>query len=209
MYKALIHPTYFPSVAQFHLLVSEPCTMEVSDNYQKQTYRNRAYIYGANGKQLLSVPVLHVGGETGRQLFKEVRVDNSVSWQKIHWKTLETAYRTSPYFEYYEDEIRWFFNQKFDFLLDLNFASIETICRCVQMDIQWDKTLEYQEQYEDLEDFRYLTSAKKPYEIQQERYYQIFSDKHGFLPNLSVLDLLFHEGAHSENYLINSVKIKG
>lgn len=209
MYNALIHPTYFPSVAQFHLLVSEPCTMEVSDNYQKQTYRNRAYIYGANGKQLLTVPIQHVGGETGRQLFKDVRVDNSVSWQKIHWKTLETAYRTSPYFEYYEDEIQWFFKQKFDFLLDLNFASIEVICRCMQIDIQWDKTIEYQEKYEDLEDFRYLTSAKKAYEIQQESYYQIFSDKHGFLPNLSVLDLLFHEGTHSESYLIDSVKMKG
>lgn len=208
MDKSLIHPTYFPTISQFHLIVSTPCTMEVSDNYQKQTYRNRAYIYGANGKQLLSVPILHAGGETGRQLFKDVKIDNNVSWQKIHWKTLETAYRTSPYFEYYEDDIRFIFEQKFKFLIDLNFATITSICKCLQIDIQWDKTINYQEAYENLEDFRYLTSAKKSYEIHQEEYYQIFSDKHGFIPNLSVLDVLFHEGIHTEEYLINSIKVK-
>lgn len=95
--KALLHPTYFPTIASFSLLVKEPCLLEVSDNYQKQTYRNRTYIYGANGKQILTVPILHTGGETGRQLYKDVRVDNQVAWQKLHWKTLQTAYRTSPY----------------------------------------------------------------------------------------------------------------
>ena len=103
--KALLHPTYFPTIASFSLLVTTPCILEVSDNYQKQTYRNRTYIYGANGRQILTVPILHTGGETGRQLYKEVRVDNNVAWQKQHWKTLQTAYRTSPYFEYYEDKI--------------------------------------------------------------------------------------------------------
>ena len=146
--KALLHPTYFPTIASFSLLVTTPCILEVSDNYQKQTYRNRTYIYGANGRQILTVPILHTGGETGRQLYKEVRVDNNVAWQKQHWKTLQTAYRTSPY-----------------------------------------------------EEFRYLTDAKRPYEGTQTPYYQIFSDKHGFIPNLSILDLLFHEGNHALDYL--------
>lgn len=208
MYKALLHPTYFPSVAQFHLLLSMPCVMEVSDNYQKQTYRNRTYIYGANGRQLLSVPIIHKGCDNGRQLFQEVRVDNSISWQKNHWKTLETAYRTSPYFEYFEDEFKDIFQQKYDFLLDLNFATIKAVLRCFRADVKWDKTEKYQEQYTDLEDFRYLTSAKKEYQIQQEEYYQIFSDKHGFLTNLSVLDVLFHKGMNAEEYLINSISLK-
>jgi len=86
--KVLLHPTYFPTIASFSLLVKEQCLLEVSDNYQKQTFRNRTYIYGANGKQILTVPILHTGGDTGRQFYKEVRVDNSVSWQKIHWKVL-------------------------------------------------------------------------------------------------------------------------
>lgn len=207
MNQALIHPTYFPSVAQFHLLVSRPCKFEISDNYQKQTYRNRAYIYGANGKQLLTAPILHSGSETGRQLFKNVRIDNNVSWQKIHWKTLETAYRTSPYFEYYEDDIRQVFTEKFEFLIDLNFKTIEILCACMQIDIQWSTTSQYQETYPELEDYRFLTSSKKPYDVSQQTYYQIFSEKHGFLPNLSTLDLLFHEGTHTENYLINAIKI--
>ena len=101
MQKNLLHPTYFPTIASFSLIIKEPCVMEVSNNYQKQTFRNRTYIYGANGKQLLTVPILHTGGETGRQLYKNVKIDNNVSWQKLHWKTLQTAYSTSPYFEFY------------------------------------------------------------------------------------------------------------
>ena len=152
--KALLHPTYFPTIASFSLLVKEPCLLEVSDNYQKQTYRNRTYIYGANGKQILTVPILHTGGETGRQLYKDVRVDNQVAWQKLHWKTLQTAYR-------------------------------------------WEQTTAYHSSYDGVTDYRYLTDAKAAYEVSQDPYYQIFSDKHGFIPNLSILDLLFHEGNKS------------
>ena len=117
MQKNLLHPTYFPTIASFSLIIKEPCVMEVSDNYQKQTFRNRTYIYGANGKQLLTVPILHTGGETGRQLYKNVKIDNNVSWQKLHWKTLQTAYRTSPYFEFYEDAISPDFEKIFFFLI--------------------------------------------------------------------------------------------
>lgn len=207
MNKNLIHPTYFPSVAQFHLLLSAPCLMEVSDNYQKQTYRNRTYIYGANGRQLLTVPILHKGNENGRQLYKDVRIDNAVLWQKNHWKTLETAYRTSPYFEFYEDELRPIFENKHEFLIDLNFETIQTILNCFSQTISWEKTEKYQENYAHTNDFRFVTSAKIPYEVQQENYYQSFAEKHGFLSNLSVLDLLFQEGKHSITYLKNSVKV--
>ncbi|RKW12970.1 MAG: hypothetical protein D8H93_14120 [Capnocytophaga sp.] len=195
--KALLHPTYFPTIASFSLLVKEPCLLEVSDNYQKQTYRNRTYIYGANGKQILTVPILHTGGETGRQLYKEVRVDNQVAWQKLHWKTLQTAYRTTPYFEYYEDKIAPIFTQKHDFLLDLNLRTIEAVLDCLHIDVSWEQTTAYHSTYDGVTDYRYLTDAKAAYEVSQEPYYQIFSDKHGFIPNLSILDLLFHEGNKS------------
>ena len=207
MQKNLLHPTYFPTIASLSLIIKEPCVMEVSDNYQKQTFRNRAYIYGANGKQLLTVPILHTGGETGRQLYKNVKIDNNVSWQKLHWKTLQTAYRTSPYFEFYEDAISPVFEKKFNFLIDLNFYSIEAVLSCLNTDIQWDKTSKYEENYQDFSDFRFLANAKTEHNITQEEYYQIFSDKHGFIKNLSILDLLFHEGNHSENYLLNSIKM--
>ena len=207
MQKNLLHPTYFPTIASFSLIIKEPCVMEVSDNYQKQTFRNRTYIYGANGKQLLTVPILHTGGETGRQLYKNVKIDNNVSWQKLHWKTLQTAYRTSPYFEFYEDAISPVFEKKFNFLIDLNFYSIEAVLSCLNTDIQWDKTSKYEENYQDFNDFRFLANAKTEHNITQEEYYQIFSDKHGFIKNLSILDLLFQEGNHSENYLLNSIKM--
>ena len=195
--QVLLHPTYFPSIAQFHLIWCNPCVLEVSDNYQKQTYRNRTYIYGANGKQILTVPILHTGGETGRQLYKEVRVDNQVAWQKLHWKTLQTAYRTTPYFEYYEDKIAPIFTQKHDFLLDLNLRTIEAVLDCLHIDVSWEQTTAYHSTYDGVTDYRYLTDAKAAYEVSQEPYYQIFSDKHGFIPNLSILDLLFHEGNKS------------
>ena len=195
--KALLHPTYFPTIASFSLLVTTPCVLEVSDNYQKQTYRNRTYIYGANGRQILTVPILHTGGETGRQLYKEVRVDNNVAWQKQHWKTLQTAYRTSPYFEYYEDKIVPIFTQKHDFLLDLNLRTIEAVLDCLHIDVSWEQTTAYHSTYDGVTDYRYLTDAKAAYEVSQDPYYQIFSDKHGFIPNLSILDLLFHEGNKS------------
>ncbi len=207
MQKNLLHPTYFPTIASFSLIIKKPCVMEVSDNYQKQTFRNRTYIYGANGKQLLTVPILHTGGETGRQLYKNVKIDNNVSWQKLHWKTLQTAYRTSPYFEFYEDAISPVFEKKFNFLIDLNFYSIEAVLSCLNTDIQWDKTSKYEENYQDFNDFRFLANAKTEHNITQEEYYQIFSDKHGFIKNLSILDLLFHEGNYSENYLLNSIKM--
>lgn len=195
--KALLHPTYFPTIASFSLLVKEPCLLEVSDNYQKQTYRNRTYIYGANGKQILTVPILHTGGETGRQLYKDVRVDNQVAWQKLHWKTLQTAYRTTPYFEYYEDKIAPIFTQKHDFLLDLNLRTIEAVLDCLHIDVSWEQTTAYHSTYDGVTDYRYLTDAKAAYEVSQDPYYQIFSDKHGFISNLSILDLLFHEGNKS------------
>ena len=201
--QVLLHPTYFPSIAQFHLILSYPCVLEVSDNYQKQTLRNRAYIYGANGKQALNLPIKHVGGENGRQLFKDVKVENHFPWQRLHWKSLETAYRTSPYFEYYEDDLVRIFEKPYAYLLDVNIDTIETILACLLVNINFDKTSTYEAQPEAVKDYRYLSSAKKEVEVTMEPYHQIFSDKHGFIKNLSVLDLLFHEGPNTLDYLNN------
>lgn len=201
MTQALLHPTYFPSIAQFHLLLTCPCMLEVSDNYQKQTLRNRAYIYGANGKQALNLPIKHVGGDTGRQLYKDVKVENGFPWQRLHWKSLETAYRTSPYFEYYEDELVSIFEKKYTYLLDVNLDTIETLLGCMQVALQFDKTTSYEAAPQGLVDYRFLSSAKKFYPVAMEPYHQIFSDKYGFIPNLSVLDLLFHEGPNAPSYL--------
>ena len=101
----LIHPTYLPNIAHFVAIVqAEQVCFEMDDNFQKQTYRNRAYIYGANGKLSLNIPVIHTQKE--RQKYRDVRIYNEDNWQLNHWKSLETAYRTSPFFEFYEDDLK-------------------------------------------------------------------------------------------------------
>lgn len=198
--QVLLHPTYFPSIAQFHLLLNYPCVLEISDNYQKQTLRNRTYIYGANGKQALNLPIKHVGGDTGRQLYRDVKIENHFDWQRLHWKSLETAYRTSPYFEYYEDDLVRIFERAYTYLLDVNIDTIETVLACLLVHINFDTTSVYEEEPQ-CKDYRYLSSAKKEYPVTMPLYHQIFSDKHGFIPNLSILDLLFHEGPNATEYL--------
>ena len=118
----LLHPTYFPNVAAFSaLLQAEKVLFEMHDNYVKQTYRNRCYIYGANGKLSLNIPV--VFSQKNRQKHKDVQIFNDENWQAQHWKSLLSAYRTSPFFEYYEDDLRPLFEKKASFLLDFNLTN--------------------------------------------------------------------------------------
>ncbi|UOB16914.1 WbqC family protein [Abyssalbus ytuae] len=200
--KSVIHPTYFPSIAHFVVMANHDVIFEAEDNYQKQTYRNRAYIYGPNGKQLLSVPMKHTKKD-GRQKYKEVQIENDFNWQKQHWKTLETAYRTSPFFEFYEDEIRPLFKKKHTYLIDLNFETIQLVCDCLQLDINFNKTTTYLPDYKDYKDYRHLAVAKTAGSPVLEPYTQVFEEKNGFINNLSILDLLFNEGTNALTYLEN------
>ena len=119
----------------------------------------------------------------------------------MHWKSLETAYRTSPYFEYYEDDLARIFEKQYTYLLDVNLDTIETILACLLVHINFDKTKGYEAKPQGVKDYRFLSSAKKEYPITMPSYHQIFSDKYGFIPNLSILDLLFHEGPNAQDYL--------
>jgi len=197
----LIHPTYFPSISIFSLLVQKECIWEVHDNYQKQTYRNRCYICTDQGKHMLNIPIQHVGGNQGRQLYKEVRVDNEYKWQRQHWRTLQTAYRASPFFEYYEDDLAPLFHANYKFLLDFNFEAIEIIGDCLQLEMPVTKTKEYHVQPTNMKDLRFLVSAKKAVGVDFPEYTQVFGERHGFLENLSILDLLFNEGTSAPAYL--------
>ena len=201
--KSLIHPSCFPSIAHFVVMIkSGALLLEMEDNYQKQTYRNRFYIYGANGKQLLSVPILH--SKTERQKYKDVRIEYSFNWQKLHWKSLQTAYRTSPYFEFYEDDIAPLFEKKHDFLMDYNLYGMECICECLSFDLNFEYTKSYEkEHYDRTTDLRALINAKKEQQYHFDHYTQVFHEKHGFIENLSILDLLFNEGTNAVTYLQN------
>lgn len=198
----VIHPTYLPNIAHFVAIIQAKHTcFEMDDNFQKQTYRNRAYIYGANGKLSLNIPVIHTQKE--RQKYRDVKIYNADKWQSNHWKSLESAYRTSPFFEFYEDDIAPLFQTKADFLLDFNMKCIEAIRDCLQLEINASETHEYQKDISDKLDMRYLVNAKKEKPKLFDPYTQVFNDKYGFINNLSILDLLFNEGPNSIYYLQN------
>ncbi len=198
--KILLQPTYFPSVSNFVALVqAQTITFEIDDNYQKQTNRNRTYIYSPNGLQMLNIPTKHYKGS--HQKTRDIKIENEFNWQKQHFKSLESAYRSSPFFEYFEDEIMPIFNKKHTFLLDLNFETINFVLKCLRLQTNYTKTVEYFHEV-DYSDFRYLANGKK--DISSfETYPQVFQEKVGFLNNLSVLDLVFNEGKFALEYLKN------
>ena len=195
---ALFIPTYFSPISQYHaLLNSNSITFEVEDNYQKQTYRNRCYIYGANGKQLLNIPV-SIPKSSKKTKSKDILVKNS-NWQKQHYKSLEAAYNHSPFFEFYKDDLQKIFSKKYTYLLDVNLDSFNFIKNALELPIEYKFSKTYEENKPN--DFRDLADSKKKVEISFLSYIQMFDQKFGFLKNLSILDLLFMEGPNSINFL--------
>ena len=201
MNNILIHPSYFPSISHFVAIAkANVVTFEVEDNFQKQTNRNRMYIYSPNGIQLLNVPVKH--NKERHQRIKEVKIENDFDWQKQHFKSLEAAYRTSPFFEYFEDDILPIFQKKHNYLMDLNMETMAIVSKCLRLEFDYDETTEYFHEVTDKVDYRNLINGKKDTSI-FEPYTQVFGYKHGYLNNLSILDLLFNEGRYALDYLKN------
>lgn len=195
---ALFIPTYFSPISQYQaLLNSNSITFEIEDNYQKQTYRNRCYIYGANGKQLLNIPVT-IPKSSKKTKSKDILVENA-NWQKQHYKSLEAAYNHSPFFEFYKDDLRKIFSKKYTYLLDVNLDSFHFIMDALELFKEYTLSKTYEETK--LNDFRNLADSKKKVEISTIPYIQMFDQKFGFLKNLSILDLLFMEGPNSINFL--------
>lgn len=205
--KSILHPVYFPNIATMAVLVINEVIWEVHDNYQKQTFRNRCHICTDQGKHMLNLPIQHVGGNQGRQKYKDVKLDNTYNWQRQHWRTLQTAYRTSPFFEFYEDDLIPIFEKPIKYLLDLNFKTIDFLCASLSIENSIDKTSEYELKIENSKDLRYLVNAKKLINKEQETYNQVFIDRHGFVKNTSTLDLLFNEGPSALSYLKQGIPL--
>ena len=210
MSTALLQTTYFGPIQWYQKLYRYDQTLiEQYDSYQKQTYRNRCVIATANGLQALTVPVEH---NVQRSMFnvqcKDLRISDHNQWRRVHWNALQSAYSESPFFDYYADDIRPFFEKKYEFLVDFNEAIRQTVCDL--LDIQ--PKVEYTSSFlspltshlSSLDDFREVINAKRPQpdaDFQPRRYWQVFEDRHGFQANLSILDLLFNMGNEAIFYL--------
>lgn len=181
------------------MLNANHIVFEVCDNYQKQTYRNRASIYGANGRLDLNVPVIY--SQKNRQLYKDVKIFNTENWQTQHLKSLESAYRTSPFYEFYIDDLMPLFTSEFDTIMAFNFKCLELVFECMQLPFEYSTTTTFELEPKNSLDARPLSNSRKEIPQHFKSYAQVFDDKHGFLSNLSILDLLFNEGPNTELYL--------
>lgn len=188
---------YFGPISYFAELVrTKNFRLEAYEHFPKQTYRNRCYIQGANGKLRLAIPVRH----NGARILKDIMVSDDYNWQKEHFKSLISAYKSSPYFEFYEDDLAIVFESDEKYLLDLNLKTIEFIASKLKLELNWDLTEKYETVSEKL-DFRNRFHAKEEPEGEFPEYFQVFDEKFDFMPDLSILDLLFNQGPKSAEYL--------
>jgi len=198
MQNILLPVFYLPPVSWFSefLNAENEIIFEQFENFPKQTYRNRTNIYGANGKLSLIIPINH----NGSRIFKNIEISYREDWQKLHWKSIKTAYQSSPYFEYYEDKLIKLYESRSKFLLDFNLKSIEIVQNILKTEKAYSLNNEYVKFPEEV-NFRERFSAKNPSEYEMNEYYQTFSDKMGFLKDLSILDLICNKGPESVTYL--------
>ena len=197
---ALLSTTYFGPVQWYQKLYrAESVEVEQWESFQKQTYRNRCLIATTNGVQALTIPI-----ERGTSpLIKDIRISDHGNWRHLHWNALQSAYGESPFFEYYQDDLLPFFNKHWDYLIDFNEDIRIKICELI--DIQ--PNVSFTEGYTSspsMKDYRSAINPKHPEpdaDFVPKPYYQVYQQKYGFLPNLSILDLLFNMGPESILYL--------
>lgn len=186
-------------------------TVDVGEHYVKRSYRNKCSILSANGVMALTVPLSRSSSDDAdltHAAMKDLKVSYDDNWRHVHWQSLVSAYNMSPFFEYYEDDIKPLFERKFDYLVDLNAEAMDIVNRLLMMD---DVTINVSETYIpaqtvelDLRDK--ITPKTHLNDFNQKEYYQVFSEKYGFQPNLSILDLLFNLGPESRVVLRDSLK---
>lgn len=199
--KIIIHPTYLPNIFSFKTIInSTNILFEVNDHYVKQTLRNRTSIHAANGKLNLSVPVKF--SSTKKEKYKDIKICYDSNWQKIHLKSIESAYKNSPFYDFFEDYFINFYNKKEKFLVDLNYSSIRLIFEILEKELNYNFTNEYLEKYVDLTDYRSLLTNKNFNEkVDFKNYTQVFQEKNGFIENLSSIDLIFNKGLDFEDFI--------
>ena len=204
--KALLSSTYFGPIQWYQKLNRyDECLIERHESFIKQTYRNRMLIPTTNGPLSLTIPTNHDISLS----MKDIRISDHANWRHVHWNALLSAYGESPFFEYYQDDIRPFFEKKYEFLFDFNMETTEKMIELLDIRPKISITEAYiqskeLEEEDEIKDFRDAIRPKKPLpdaEFTPQRYYQVYEQKHGFQPNMSILDLLFNEGNEAIFYL--------
>lgn len=194
---------YLPPIAYFSVILNsnQPILLEKYEHYPKQTYRNRTAIYSANGKLDLIIPVQR--GSNGHTQLKDVKISYEADWQRLHWMSLQTAYRSAAYFEYYEEDFAVFYQQRYERLFDYNAAQLALLFKLLKINREVGHTESYREDYAPAVDFRQSIHPKKNLPgYTHKPYYQVFENRHGFIENLSIIDLIFNQGPQSIDYLI-------
>ena len=200
--KALLSSTYFGPVQWYQKLNRyDECLIERHESFVKQTYRNRMVIATTSGPLSLTIPTNH---DTSMAM-KDIRISDHANWRHVHWNALLSAYGESPFFEYYQDDIRPFYEKRYDFLFDFNMEIMQKMIELLDIRPHVGVTDRYVfTPNTQIKDFRETIRPKKPLadpDFTPQRYYQVYEQKNGFLPNMSILDLLFNEGNEAIFYL--------
>lgn len=198
--KILVSTAYLPPVSYFSLIhKADEVLIEKEENYIKQTYRNRCYILSSNGIQALSIPVQL--GSFHKTALKDIRIDYSRRWQQVHLGAFNASYKSSPYFEYYFDEIDGIISANHEFLLDLNMELMRFLLKALKIKTNIRYTTHFEPLNSLSSDFRYSLTPKKEFKMDYMEYCQVFSSGKGFIPGLSIADLLFNVGPDAPGYL--------
>lgn len=211
MKSVLLSSAYLAPVEYYtKLLAYDRVFVEQHDHYIKQTYRNRCTIAAPDGELALSIPT--VKPDTLKCPLRDIRISDHGNWRHLHWNAIESAYNHTPYFEYYKDDFRPFYEKKYEFLADFNEELCRLVCSLIDLQPTVERTTEYRPlPSQDEDDFRERIHPKKDFRLEDpaffpQPYYQVFQERHGFLPNLSIIDLLFNMGPESLLVLQQSIR---
>jgi len=208
----ILSTTYLGPIYYYSsFFLSYPVLIEKNENYLKQSYRNRCIIYGANGPLTLVVPVQR--GSFHKTAINELKIDYDTNWQANHWRSITSSYKSAPFFEFYVDDLIPFYQQKSRYLIDYNTSLMKIFLGHLDNKQEFSFTKSFKNQYPSkMLDFREKIHPKKSFRspwFKNMEYTQVFSPKHGFIPNLSILDLLFNLGPESTEFLRKSIITAG
>jgi hypothetical protein len=197
--KSILLPTYFPSLLFWKIILKNNFFWMKNSYYKKQTLRNRMFIHGANGKLMLSIPIRH-SGINQKRFYDDVSIDSSSDWKKNHFKSIKIAYQSSPYFEFYEEDLKNFYQVETSNLYNFNLKSVELVLKWLEMDTK-NRTIDFNiEIYKQSKNIKEIDNReiKKKTNI---KYIQTFEDKNGFIDGLSILDMIFNCGPKTKDYI--------